>query len=260
MMIVLDLILQGVGGQPNLELEARPIGDRLNTPIVLQERLASRQIDLADGILRLFDQELLQLIAADLLELAIGGLESPARVDGIGHRLPIPFFFIDILAEIFIEGVLNLRGDEFAGFFAGDFFRFGEIAAAKVGGVKLDSQAVGGELREAGRAILFVQKLVHGQLNLIVDHLQNANLAVAAVQDLLPVAVDPLALMVHHLVVFQKILADVEVAFFDLFLGFADLAGNHRAFDGLAFLHAQTGEDTRNPFAGKDAHQVVFER
>ena len=40
----------------------------------------------------------------------------------------------------------------------------------------------------------------------------------------------------------------------------ADLAGNHRAFNSLPFFHAETREDTRNPFAGKDAHQIVFER
>ena len=35
---------------------------------------------------------------------------------------------------------------------------------------------------------------------------------------------------------------------------------DHAAFDGLALLHAQPGEDVLDPFAGEDPHQVVFER
>ena len=77
---------------------------------------------------------------------------------------------------------------------------------------------------------------------------------------LLAVAVDALALLVHHLVVFEQVLADVEVAFFDLLLGAFDAAADHAAFDRLAFLHAQAGEHVRHPLAGEDAHQVVFQR
>ena len=39
-----------------------------------------------------------------------------------------------------------------------------------------------------------------------------------------------------------------------------DPPGDHPAFDGLAFLHAQPGEHAFDPVAGELAHQVVFER
>ena len=76
----------------------------------------------------------------------------------------------------------------------------------------------------------------------------------------LAVAVNPLALLVHHLVVFEQVLADVEVALFDFLLGPFDAAADHAAFDRLALLHAQAGEHVLDPFAGEDPHQVVFQR
>ncbi len=59
---------------------------------------------------------------------------------------------------------------------------------------------------------------------------------------LLAIAVDALALLVHHLVVFEQVLADFEVALFDLLLGAFDAAADHAAFDRLALLHAQPGQ------------------
>ena len=77
---------------------------------------------------------------------------------------------------------------------------------------------------------------------------------------LLAIAVDALPLLVHHLVVFEQVLADFEVALFDFLLGAFDAAADHAAFDGLALLHAQPGQDVLDPFAGEDPHQVVFQR
>ena len=81
-----------------------------------------------------------------------------------------------------------------------------------------------------------------------------------AVENPLAIAVDALALLVHHLVVFEQVLADVEVALFDFLLGAFDAAADHAAFDRFAFLHAEAGEHVLDPFAGEDPHQVVFQR
>ena len=81
----------------------------------------------------------------------------------------------------------------------------------------------------------------------------------APLRMLLAVAVDALALLVHDLVVFEQVLADLEVAFFDLLLGALDAARDHAALDGLALLHAQPGEDVLHPLAGEHPHQVVFQ-
>ncbi len=80
-------------------------------------------------------------------------------------------------------------------------------------------------------------------VDLLADHVQDELLAVGAFQDPLAVAVDPLPLLVHDLVVFEEVLADFEVPLFDLLLGALDAAGDHAALDGLALLHAQPGEE-----------------
>ena len=97
-------------------------------------------------------------------------------------------------------------------------------------------------------------------VDLLVDHLGDQVAAVDAVQNPLAVAIDALPLLVHHLVVFEQVLADFEVSLFDFLLGAFDAAGDHAAFDGLAFLHAQPREQVLDPLAGEDPHQVVFER
>ena len=65
--------------------------------------------------------------------------------------------------------------------------------------------------------------------------------------------------MVHDLVIFEEVLADVEVAFLDFFLGALDTARHHPALDGLAFLHAETRQPVGDPLAGEDAHQIVLQ-
>ena len=95
---------------------------------------------------------------------------------------------------------------------------------------------------------------------MLVDHFQDQLPAIGAVEDILPVAVNPFALFVHHLVVFQQVLADVEVLLFHLLLRPFNPPRDHAAFNGLAFLHPQPGEDVLDPLAGEDPHQVVFQR
>ena len=97
-------------------------------------------------------------------------------------------------------------------------------------------------------------------VDLLVDHLQDQLLAIGAVENPLAIAIDAFALLVHHLVVFEQVLADFEVALFDLLLGPFDAAADHPAFDRFAFLHAEPREHVLHPFAGEDPHQIVFQR
>src|SRR5262249_60950727 len=83
---------------------------------------------------------------------------------------------------------------------------------------------------------------------------------VGPLEDLLAVAVDALALVVHHLVVLEEVLADVEVALLDLLLGGLDAPRHHAALDRLALLHAHPGQGLGDELAGEDAHQVVLQR
>ncbi|MNG91398.1 hypothetical protein D3C79_503070 [compost metagenome] len=72
--------------------------------------------------------------------------------------------------------------------------------------------------------------------------------------------VDHLALLVGDVVIFEQLLTNVEVAAFDLALGFLDSVGDHAVLDGLARLHAQCLHEVLHPVRGEDAHQAVFQR
>ena len=65
---------------------------------------------------------------------------------------------------------------------------------------------------------------MHVLVDLLVDHLDDQVAAVDAVENPLAIAVDALPLLVHHLVVFEQVLADLEVALFDLLLSAFDAA------------------------------------
>ena len=85
---------------------------------------------------------------------------------------------------------------------------------------------------------------------------------VLALEDLVAVLVDDLALLVHHVVVLEDALADQEVLLLDLGLGALDLLGEHLGLDRLLLAllarRAQAVQDAVDPVAGEQAHQVVL--
>ena len=259
-MLAIGLSSSCAGSSLMPNLVRSPIAGRTHTPGRLEERLTLRQIDRGQALLGLGDQELRQVVAADLLELAVGQLEAIARVHGIGQRLPVPFVGFDVAAEVLLQGLEDLRLNHPVGLVAGSALRFGKAGPDEVGRVEINAQPLGGELGKGGSTVVGIEEPLQGEVDLVADHFQDADLAIAPVQDLLAEAVNPLALVVHDLVVFEQVLADVEIAFFHLFLGGLDTARHHAAFDGLARLHAEAREDAFDPIAREDPHQVVFER
>ena len=79
-------------------------------------------------------------------------------------------------------------------------------------------------------------------------------------EQLVALLVDHLALVVRDVVIFEQLLADVEVALLDLALRRLERARHHAGFDGLALGHLETHHDGVEPLAGEDLHQRVFER
>ncbi len=71
---------------------------------------------------------------------------------------------------------------------------------------------------------------------------------------------DHLALIVHHVVVFEDVLADVEVARLDTALGALDGLGDPGMGDRLALLEAELAEHRVHAVDREDAHQVVLQR
>ena len=71
--------------------------------------------------------------------------------------------------------------------------------------------------------------------------------------------VDHLPLLVHDVVVFQEVFADIEVVAFHPLLGLFDGIGNQAVLDGLAFAHAQAAHEALDAVGAEDAQQVVFQ-
>ena len=71
---------------------------------------------------------------------------------------------------------------------------------------------------------------------------------------------DDLALVVHHVVELQDVLADVEVARLDLLLRGRQRLVDPGMDDRLAFLQPELGQHAAELVGAEDAHQVVFQR
>ena len=95
-----------------------------------------------------------------------------------------------------------------------------------------------------------------GRLAVVAEDLGRVD----AEQELLTDLVDRLALLVHDVVVLEQVLADVEVAAFDLALRVLDALRHPRVLDGLVVRHAHLLHQRLDAVAGEDAHQVVLER
>ena len=71
---------------------------------------------------------------------------------------------------------------------------------------------------------------------------------------------DRLALVVHHVVVLEQVLADVEVARLDLGLRLLQRLVDPGMDDGLVLLEAERLQHAVHALRAEDAHQVVLER
>ena len=94
----------------------------------------------------------------------------------------------------------------------------------------------------------------------LVGRVDDVLLPLAAVEDGAPQRVDRLALLVHHVVVLEEVLAGLEVAPLDLLLRALDRLRHHPVLDGNALLHAEALHPGHQALAAEDAHQVVLER
>ena len=107
---------------------------------------------------------------------------------------------------------------------------------------------------------LLVHEAVHGFFGELGGHLQHVALELLARQRVAPLSVDHLALFVHDVVVFQQVLADVEVVRLHLLLGVLDGPAHHPVLDGDPFFHAQPVHDPLHAVGAEDPHEVVFQR
>src|SRR5215831_9525988 len=71
--------------------------------------------------------------------------------------------------------------------------------------------------------------------------------------------VDDFPLLVHHVVVLEQVLSDLEVARFNALLGRADRSRDQLVLDRLALLHAEPVHDALDPLGAEDPEEVVLE-
>ena len=74
----------------------------------MQEGAAFVEIDLGDRLGGVRDQAFSEVVATDLLQVAITQIEPPLGVAKFGERLPVPAFLL-LLGKILLNGVVNLR-------------------------------------------------------------------------------------------------------------------------------------------------------
>src|SRR4029453_2954744 len=67
------------------------------------------------------------------------------------------------------------------------------------------------------------------------------------------------ALLVHHVVVLEEMLADLEVACLPPLLRGADGAGHHGVLDGLTLLHTEPVHDALDALGAEDAEEIALE-
>ena len=92
-----------------------------------------------------------------------------------------------------------------------------------------------------------------------VEVLQRLGPQVGAVEDLGPAPVDDLALLVHHLVVLEDVLAGLGVALLDGVLGPLDGLGDHAGLDGHVLGQGLVHHPVHGA-GGEAAHQLVLQR
>ena len=85
------------------------------------------------------------------------------------------------------------------------------------------------------------------------------SLTSVAVHDLGALLVDHLALVVHHIVEFDDLLADVVIARLDFPLRGLDRLGNPRGDDRLAILEILVHQPREGGLRAEDAQQIVVE-
>ena len=90
----------------------------------------------------------------------------------------------------------------------------------------------------------------------VVDGLGN----VLAAHDADALLEDDLALVVHHIVEFEQVLADVEVARLDLLLRLFERLVDPRMDDRLVLLEAEGLQHRVHALGAEDAHEIVIER
>src|SRR5262245_11282454 len=225
--------------------------------LVLDERIALAVAAEADALL-----EVIQAVEV-ILPLLIDDLQHDVALDALQH---VPADQLLLL----LVGVDDLRPQLVANLVRRP------IVEVQAGGLDREDafcfalERVEIPLLEIGlaRSVVFDRRVedLFCQLHQVAAGVERDLFAVFVLQPDLPFEnltaqrIDVLALLVHHVVVLEQMLADGEVLRLDLLLRAFDRAGHHAMLDRHAFFHAEPLHQAGDPIRAEDAHQVVFER
>ena len=97
-------------------------------------------------------------------------------------------------------------------------------------------------------------------VNDVPDHLHDRRSEILALQHLLPLIIDDLALVVHDLVIIQQPFTDAKVILLNSSLRSLDRAGKRLIRDRLTLGQTKRLKHALHPVAAEDPHQIVFHR
>src|ERR1035437_8118044 len=103
-------------------------------------------------------------------------------------------------------------------------------------------------------------KFLHFQDHNLLDDVHEAVAHVVVVDDFVAETVDDFALLVHHVVVFERAFALLEIMAFDAFLRLLDGTVKQTVLEFLAFFEAHLLHQFHNAVGTEQPHQIVFER
>ena len=94
----------------------------------------------------------------------------------------------------------------------------------------------------------------------IMPHVSNGRGNFFGAHGVLALLKDHLTLIVHDIVIFQQLLAHVEVSRFNFLLGLLERLVNPTMDNRLTLFEAETLQHTVHAFRAENPHQIVFER
>ena len=103
------------------------------------------------------------------------------------------------------------------------------------------------------------QELGAGRVDVLPQHVVHLGADILTVQHFAALAIDDLALLVHHVVVLQHVLTDLKVAALQLFLGALQRAGDHPVLNGGILVQLEGIHQAGNAVTAEQAHQVIFQ-
>src|SRR5690242_7704002 len=219
--------------------------------LVLDQRVALAVTAQADALAQVV--HLVQVLAP----LAVEHGQHYAPLD-LAHDLGAEFLLASLVGALGVGD--HLLGDELAG-------EPGPVAARLLDDV-VDGEGDRVQLAEGPPELVQVPLLrvalaglaVDVPLDHLVDELADLLVQVGALEYLAALAVDDHALAVHHVVVLEHVLADLEVLLLDLGLGRPDGPGDDLGLDRDVRRDVQPLHDGADPRGVEHPHQVVLER